>query len=234
MTETSERARLSRDTVVDGALALIDTDGLDALTIRGLAQRLGVTPMALYWHFKNKDELLAGLVNRLWSLVDTDVNAGVDPDRPWIDQLRSLMESLVDVMRAHPASAPIVMEIEPEQAEACFDTMEVALGLLRRAGFSAVEAAAVCRHGLRTAITLAVGQPDTTARQSPDLAETLRRKRIIMQSLPADRYARVIEASVALTDCENPDAYYAFGIDLFISGVEALAAHRQPPSSLPS
>lgn len=226
MTETSERARLSRETVVDGALALIDEEGLDALTIRGLAQRLGVTPMALYWHFKNKDELLAGLVNRLWSLVDTDVNAGVDADRPWIDQLRTLMESLVNVMRAHPASASIVMEIEPEQAEACFDTMEVALDLLRRAGFSAVEAAAICRHGLRTAITLAVGQPDATARRSPDVAEALRHKRIVMQSLPADRYARVIEASVALTDCEDPDAYYAFGIDLFISGVEALALHR--------
>jgi TetR/AcrR family transcriptional regulator, tetracycline repressor protein len=219
MTEISERTRLSRETVVDGALALIDQEGLDALTIRGLAQRLGVTPMALYWHYKNKDQLLDGLVNRLWSLVDTDVDAG----ETWIDQLRSLMVSLVSVMRAHPASAPLVMDTEPEDAEACFDTMEVALELLRGAGFSARQSADVCRHGLRTAITLAVGGPGHV---SASTTEAVRRKRIILQSLPPDRYPRVIEASAPLTDYEDADAYYEFGIDLFISGVEALAPRR--------
>ena len=46
--------------MVGRAIALADAEGLDALTIRRLAQELGVTPMALYWHFRNKEELLAG------------------------------------------------------------------------------------------------------------------------------------------------------------------------------
>ena len=53
-----ERARLSKRVVTDAALKIADADGLDALTIRKLAQDLGVTPMALYWHFRNKEDLL--------------------------------------------------------------------------------------------------------------------------------------------------------------------------------
>src|SRR5215467_7003154 len=55
-TAETERTRLSRSAVVDRALALADREGLDALTIRRLATELGVTPMALYWHFRSKEE----------------------------------------------------------------------------------------------------------------------------------------------------------------------------------
>ena len=55
------------------AMQLADADGLEALTIRKLATDLGVTPMALYWHFRSKEELLGGLVERVWSEIDTNV-----------------------------------------------------------------------------------------------------------------------------------------------------------------
>ena len=57
--------------------------------------------MALYWHFRSKDELLDGLAERVWSEIDIDV----DPRAPWPDQLRGLLESLLRVLRAHPAAA---------------------------------------------------------------------------------------------------------------------------------
>src|SRR5882724_7082554 len=63
----ADRTRLTKQAVVQRALALADSDGLDALTIRRLATDLGVTPMALYWHFRNKEELLAGLADQVWS-----------------------------------------------------------------------------------------------------------------------------------------------------------------------
>ena len=53
-----DKPRLSKRTVTENALKLADADGLDALTIRKLAQHLGVTPMALYWHFRSKEDLL--------------------------------------------------------------------------------------------------------------------------------------------------------------------------------
>src|SRR5216683_8065988 len=53
----AERTRLSKDAVVDRGLAIADAEGLDALTIRRLGGDLGVTPMALYWHFRSKEAL---------------------------------------------------------------------------------------------------------------------------------------------------------------------------------
>jgi TetR/AcrR family transcriptional regulator, tetracycline repressor protein len=77
--KTAPAPRLTKDAVVDQALELAERNGLDALTIRKLATELGVTPMALYWHFRSKEELLGGLVERVWSEIDVDV----DPAAPW-------------------------------------------------------------------------------------------------------------------------------------------------------
>src|SRR6201996_5788581 len=98
--EEGERTRLTRATVVDRALALADKSGLDALTIRKLATELGVTPMALYWHFRGKEELLDGIAGRLWGEIDLTVDRGA----PWTEQIRALLESLLTVLRAHPAA----------------------------------------------------------------------------------------------------------------------------------
>src|SRR5215469_13958716 len=98
-TAESDRPRLSRATVVERGLAIGDEEGLEAVTIRRLAQTLGVTPMALYWHFKNKDELLLGIVDHVLTTVRAD-RAATDP---WQVQLRAMVEAIVTVMRAHPA-----------------------------------------------------------------------------------------------------------------------------------
>ena len=104
----ADRTRLTKQAVVDRALALGDAEGLEALTIRRIATELGVTPMALYWHFRNKEELLAGLGDQVWSELDTDV----DPDAPWDLQLRGLLESLLHVLRAHPCASQLILDGE--------------------------------------------------------------------------------------------------------------------------
>ena len=86
-----DKPRLSKRTVTEGALKLADADGLDALTIRKLAQHLGVTPMALYWHFRSKEDLLEGVAEQVWGEIDVNV----DPDAPWWAQLQGMLESLV-------------------------------------------------------------------------------------------------------------------------------------------
>ena len=59
------RGELSRDAIVECALAVMDVEGPDSVTIRRIAQEFGVTPMALYWHVANKDELLAAMGDAL-------------------------------------------------------------------------------------------------------------------------------------------------------------------------
>ena len=123
----AERGRLTKQAVVQRALALADADGLDALTIRRLATELGVTPMALYWHFRNKEELLAGLADRVWDELDTDVDAA----EPWHQQLRGLLESLLRVLRSHPCASQLIMEGE-KQSSSMQVASEAALAALHR------------------------------------------------------------------------------------------------------
>ena len=140
--EEAGRTRLSKAAVVDRALALSDAEGLDALTIRRLATELGVTPMALYWHFRSKEELLAGLGDRVW----TEIDINVDPAASWHAQLRGLLESLVSVLRAHPSASDLLMAGEKLHSEASMQATEVALEVLEGgAGFDTNHATEIAR-----------------------------------------------------------------------------------------
>ena len=144
-----ERARLSKSAVVDRALKLADADGLDTLTIRKLAQDLGVTPMALYWHFRSKEDLLEGVAERVWSEIDVSV----DPSVPWWAQLQGGLESLIRVLRAHPAAPQLVLAHE-KQNEAALRATEAALEILMGAGFDALHATEIARSTLWSGIML--------------------------------------------------------------------------------
>ncbi|MFC7592286.1 TetR/AcrR family transcriptional regulator [Nonomuraea antimicrobica] len=91
--------KLTARTIAERALEIGDAEGLDAVTIRRLATDLGVTPMALYWHYKNKELLLIGMADHLIG--------GFAPkpadERPWQAQLRDLTEGLIRTLRTHPA-----------------------------------------------------------------------------------------------------------------------------------
>jgi TetR/AcrR family transcriptional regulator, tetracycline repressor protein len=220
--EEPDRPRLTKSAVVGRALELADRDGIDALTIRRLATELGVTPMALYWHFRSKEELLAGLSDHIWSEVDLEV----DQSASWPDQLRAIMKSLVEVLRAHPSGAQLVL-VNEKEGEGPMRAAEIALGLLRGAGFDPEQASEITRAGMWTALSLVMSEPgfepDVKASLTDsERAEHQRRKQVKIALLPADKYPRLVECAVPFTTV-NPEFHYRFGIDLFIAGVEALA-----------
>ncbi len=218
----TDRTRLTKQAVVDRALALGDTEGLDALTIRRLAAELGVTPMALYWHFRNKEELLAGLTDQVWGEIDTDVDAAAD----WHVQLRGLLESLLRVLRAHPCASQLLLAGE-KQSDAALRATETALAVLRRGGFDPEHAAEVARSALWTGLMLVMSEPGFDPGQTEaERTEMQRRNRIQLALLPPDRYPHLVEAAVPLTSCDNPDFHYRFGVDLFVAGVQAMAPRR--------
>jgi AcrR family transcriptional regulator len=215
-----DKPRLSKRSVTEGALKLADADGLDALTIRKLADHLGVTPMALYWHFRSKEELLEGVAEQVWAEIDVNV----DPGAPWWAQLQKMLESLVSVLRAHPAAPQLVLEHE-KRNEAALRATEVTLDILRIAGFDPQHASTIARSALWTGITLVMSEPGF----SPDLSadersEWQRRNQVELSMLPAARYPRLIECAVPMSSCDDPDFHYRFGIELFIDGVRAAAA----------
>jgi TetR/AcrR family tetracycline transcriptional repressor len=216
----AERTKLSKAAVVDRALALADASGLDGLTIRRLTQDLGVTPMALYWHFRSKEELLAGLADRVWA----EMNIKVDAAQPWARQVQGLLESLVRVLRAHPCASQLLLETE-KQSEAFLQATEVALEVLRGAGFDPKQASEIARSAMWTGLMLVMSEPGTgPGKSAEDRAEHQRQALVRLATLPPDRYPRVVECAVPLTACDDPDFHYQFGIELFVAGVEAVAA----------
>ncbi len=219
----TNRVTLTPQTVVEGALALADAEGLEAVTIRRLAKGLGVTPMALYWHFRSKDELLDGMAARIFEEVDLSVDASAT----WQEQLRALLGSMLGVLRTHP-SAAILLSTRTASSEKSLRATEVALDILRRGGFSPTEGTQIARHALSTVVNLVVGEPGVVARdESGEMIDARRRARLFLESLPPERYPRLVEAAAPLSEGVDPDAFFAFGLDLLLAGIEAMAARKR-------
>jgi TetR/AcrR family tetracycline transcriptional repressor len=220
---TAGRRQLTPGTVVGRALALADSGGLEKVTIRRLAKDLGVTPMALYWHFRNKDELLDAMMGRIFA----EVEPALGPSATWVEQFRALMQSLAVALRAHPGVAPL-FATRTNSSENSLRFTEVALDVLRRGGFSPTEATRVSRHALSTIVNLVAGEPGFVAPEDPgELLDARRRARLYLEALPPDRYPRLVEAAVPLSAPEDPEAYYEFGMDLLLSGIEEMAARKR-------
>jgi len=126
-------ARLDRDSVLRAGLALADEAGLGAVTLRGLAGRLGVTPMALYRHVAGKEDLLDGMADLLYAEL-----AIPEPGGDWWDELAALARSSRRVLLAHPAAAPLFSR--PLSGPNSVRLGDALLGTLRRAGFYPAEA----------------------------------------------------------------------------------------------
>src|SRR5580700_2885233 len=213
-----ERARLSKRAVVDRALKLADADGLDTLTIRKLAQDLGVTPMALYWHFRSKDDLLEGMAEQVWS----EIEVKVDPSQPWWAQLQGGLESLLRVLRARRSAPQLILEHE-KRNEAALRATEATLEILTSAGFDAQHASEIARSTLWTGITLVMSETGYHPELSDDeRAEFQRRNQVQLAMLPTARYPHLVQCAAPMANCD-PEFHYRLGVQLFIAGVRAIA-----------
>jgi TetR/AcrR family transcriptional regulator, tetracycline repressor protein len=220
--EETERTRLTKAAVTERALALADATGLESLTIRKLATDLGVTPMALYWHFRGKDELLEGLTERVWSELDLTV----DPDASWTDQLLRLVTGLLAVLRAHPAAPALLARPGKMSGEHALAAVETTLEVLRGGGFGTEDASAIARSALWTGLTLVMSEPGIEAIDEAERIELQRQKKVTLATLPPAKYPRLVECAEPMTACDDPQLHYQFGLEMFMAGVTALAAAR--------
>jgi AcrR family transcriptional regulator len=125
-----ERARLSRDRVLRGAVAVADAGGIGSLTIRSLAKALDVKPMSVYYHVANKDEILDGIVDVVFGEIELP-EAGGD----WRSEIRRRALSARQVLRNHPWAIGL-MESRTSPGPATLRHHDAMIGTLRAAGFS--------------------------------------------------------------------------------------------------
>jgi AcrR family transcriptional regulator len=180
--------------------------------------------MALYWHFKDKGELLDGVAERLFA----DVRLPAPSPKPWPEQLRSILEALLNALRPHPEVAGLVPD-RVLSTEAGLTVAERTLALLRHAGLSAEQAAQVGGYLLNAVAMLVTTEPgrehgpDSEARD-----DAIRRKTASLSGLPLRRYPTVVSSAGVLAVCPSPDAYFCLGLDMLIAGVTAIADDGSP------
>jgi TetR/AcrR family tetracycline transcriptional repressor len=214
--ETSRR--LDPEKVVDSALAIADDEGPAAVSFRKLAAQHDVTPMALYRHFKDKDDLLAAIGDRILA----DVVLPAPNDERWDKQLHALLTAFVTALRGHPRLAdltlPRILITEPGLA-----LSERALELLVEGGFTVDDAAEVGRQAICSLISLVTTDPIAREVNDPEAREaSLRRKRASLGALSPERYPLITSAAGALICPESRDRYYEIGLDLVVAGIRGI------------
>lgn len=126
----TERIPLTRQRIVDAAVAVADRGGVTALSMRNVGRELGVEAMSLYHHIANKDELLDAVVDEIFARITLPA-----PDDAWREGMVRRARSARDVLTTHPWALHLV-DSRSHPGPALLRSYDAVLGCLRRGGFS--------------------------------------------------------------------------------------------------
>jgi AcrR family transcriptional regulator len=210
--------RVNRDDLISTALAVADREGLDAVTIRRVAQYHDVTPMALYRHFRDKEGIFDAVIERLLGRVPLPVR----DERPWYAQMHDLLSGLVTTLSPHPNAAPLVFSRILTTTPG-LDITERTLALLCDSGMPVDQAAETASQTLSSLVALVIAEPGRGGGPEPDEADIEARKAALL-ALPEDRYPHLVAAADSFSHGASQEVYYRRGVDLIVSGMRE--AHR--------
>lgn len=208
------REPLDRGRIVEAALRIVDGEGASALSIRRLAVDLGVTPMAVYWHVRDKAELL-DLVGE--AVIETMVLP--PPVDDWREDLRAVHRAMLEGVLRHPETMDLMIG-RARYGAAGIAMFERVLGTLARAGLPP----AVAFDAYQSLYLFLLGFT-ATARRSDEFREAQRAGVGYLRSLdPVDFPA--IAAVAPVIGQRSPAEAFEIGLDVVIEGI---AARLVPP-----
>jgi AcrR family transcriptional regulator len=214
------RLPLTRQAIVEAALRVLDREGLEGLSMRKVGDELGTGPASIYWHVRNKGELLQLLYERVTAEVELPEP---DPSR-WIEQLEDLSRQLRRTMHRHRDIARISMGRIPSGPTIARLT-EWLFRLMTPVGIPDRTIAYVCdMFGLYVgAFTFeeSLGLASPTGENLPP-GDIIAMFRDYMTSLPEADFPHLQRASEHLFDTDI-DARFAFGIDIILRGLRTYA-----------
>ena len=207
------REPLTRERVLQAAIKLADQGGLESLSMRKLGQELGVEAMALYYHFKNKDEVLDNMIDLVFSEIDL-LPSGAD----WKTAMRQRAISAREVLSRHRWAIGL-MESRTNPGPANLRHHDAVIGCLRAAGFDmemAAHAYALLDSYLYGFALTKMNLPFESAEEAAEMAQRM------IQPFLLDEYPYLLEM---LTEHVMKPGYeygdeFAFGLDLILDGLE--------------
>jgi AcrR family transcriptional regulator len=210
--QIATRTPLSRARVLQAAVALADEAGLEAFSMRALAQELGVVPMALYKHVANKDELLDGMVDIVFGEIELP-----SEDLDWRSAMRRRAISTREALRGHSWAIGMMESRQPGPAN--LRNHNAVMGCLRTAGFSFE--LAIHAYSLQDAYIYGFAlQERDTGFETPDSAGEAAQRRAQTIAAPED-YPHLVEIMTKLPESGYDNAVeFAWGLDLILDGLE--------------
>ncbi|MFC6882716.1 MULTISPECIES: TetR/AcrR family transcriptional regulator [Actinomadura] len=210
------RPALTRARIVAAAVALIEREGADALSMRRVASELGVAVMSLYNHVPNKSALLEGVAEHVVAGMDL----GGDPAEPWQDRARALLRAFRKVAHDYPRCMTVVLTHKIDTPVG-LRPAERALALAEAAGFDGETSVRIMRALLAYALGAQlreIGVVKMLDHVERDPAEAL-------ADLDPAEFPHVTAAAPQLAS-HDPETDFEFGLDLFINALESLLRSR--------
>lgn len=210
----ADRPPVTRDRILDAALALADEGGLDALTMRRIGKALDVEGMALYNHVANKDDILDGIVERVLSEIPVP---SVEGD--WKDEMRSRAIAARRVFLRHPWAIGLIEARYAGSSPVRLGYFDAVLGTLRAAGFTptlSMRAFSLIDSFMYGFILQELSLPFDDSESLDEVGEDLLRQM-------ADAYPHLTEATVqAMADGWDYSEQFGFGLDLILDALTGL------------
>jgi AcrR family transcriptional regulator len=207
-TSDGHRTRpLNRQSIVAAAIALIEREGPEALSMRRLGRRLGVEAMALYHHFANRDELIAAIADDLLAPLDE-----IEPAGDWSDACRRFATALRNVAVEHPATFRLV-GLQPFDSASALGPVERLLQVLVRDGCTPARALAIYRAVVSYARGYALAEATGF---TVDATQPSGRRRLA--ALPAEEFPVLCGRAHELGTVQADDAY-SLGLDAMLRGL---------------
>jgi AcrR family transcriptional regulator len=219
---------LSEDAVVEAALTILQSDGLEAVTMRRVAAALDTGAASLYVYVSGREGLFHAMLDRVTATIELEAP---DPLR-WRAQLHSLLQRMHQGLLAHPGIAAMTLADSPT-TEAVLCLTENLLGILLAGGIDPQNAAWAC--DILVLLVMAATREDDV-RRPRSLRDDDRRDQVdelyrAFAGLPPDRFPLLV-AHAAQMVAGDGDERFRFAIDVVIDGVVArAAAARTRPSS---
>jgi AcrR family transcriptional regulator len=204
------REPLSRDRIIDAAIELADRDGLEAVSMRRVGQRLGVEAMSLYKHVADKEDVLVEVADRI-----AGEFALPDPDVHWRTALRATYLTAYAVLRRHPWAGPL-LESTPRPGPARLAYLDAVVGVLRRAGFSLPDTA----HAFGTLDSYLYGFTMQVAAWPFEADDATEVALALAAQLPKDVYPNILAMAEHAAEAGRMPIDFEFGLDLILDGLE--------------